>query len=162
MIRALRSLHAISSEFYKTWGFDPWDNFRWREVSVINVLNDNGWNALTSPGRSGSDFTADAVTHGEIKTKLAGATPRFQWSRLNNPASMQTMMSTDCFVFAVFNRLDFQPQCVWCIRDPEAVSELKALVVSRIPPAGSPRDTVSVTLKEVLEFRHEELGTARF
>lgn len=159
MIKALRVLHEHSSRFYQEYGFDAFDNFKWREMSVVDVLNINGFGAKIAPGRHGCDFTAECVEHGEIKTKLASASPRFEWSRLSNPRSLLTLNQTDCFVFAVFSRLEFAPKSVWVVRNPESVIKLKQLVASRIPSPTAARDTVSVSLKEILELRHEVLGT---
>lgn len=160
MIRALRSLHQCTVDFYRAHGFDPNDNYKWRELSTLEVLNVNGFEAVSSPGRHGSDFTARNVEHGEIKTKLACPSPRFEWSRLQNARSLCTFEATDCFVFSVFSRLQFEPQQTWVVRSPEAVLALKALVRSRIPAPTAARDTVSVALKEILELDHEVLQCA--
>lgn len=161
MIRALRSLHQCNVEFFRTHGFDPHDNYRWRELSTLELLNLNGFEAQPSPGRHGSDFVARGVQHGEIKTRLTCSSPRFEWSRLQNPRALATFESTDCFVFSVFSRIQFDPQHTWVVRDPEAVIALKALVKSRIPPPTAARDTVGLSLKEILEFRHEVMEGAQ-
>jgi len=160
MIRALRSLHAATTQFYREFGFDPWDNYRFREESVCHILSENGWDAQRSPGRHGSDFVTPQYRHGEIKTRLASPSPTFQWSRLRNPSARQTLQETDCMVFAVFSRLEFRPQSVWVITDAGALHDLKALVLSRVPPEDAPRDTVSLTLREVLAFPNVKLDTA--
>lgn len=140
-IKDLLALLKGKDAFKKKWGYDPFDNYAWREVLTFGYLQKWYPTIEKLSGRYNADgkCAEPLLVHIENKsTKLKKrkrtndyniASTRFQFDMSKK---LDKMMASDAFIFSIFDSDTSEyPIHVLFIHKPENVQTIKDMVIQK-------------------------------
>lgn len=163
-IKDLFAVLKATDSFKEKWGYNPHDNYAWREVLAFDYLKESFPTILKTAGRYGADGSCSelGMTYIEMKTvKTAKKKKTDDYSFMRLPFEFDMSKSqdkldlADGFIFAVFDsKTSSYPINLLFVNERSKISGLKEVIrdKQRQFVKGTGRDTVTIEYGEILPF----------
>lgn len=172
LIEDLRSVLEQTDEFKAKWGFNPHDNYVWREYMVVDYMNKYYPTFTKRIGRHGSDSFCEELSREKIEIKSVKVKRRkktndfnllsapFFFDRQERPEFRERAVESDAYIFAVFDaEHSGHPVGLLFSHESNKVESIKDLIRQKqqtllsVPKsARNERDTIILKYEEVMPF----------
>ena len=167
-IEHLRFVLKTVDDFVATWGYNPYDNYVWREVLTVDYMTKYFPTFTKRPGRHGSDSYCDELGLDKVEIKSVKVKKRkrtndynllssiFFFDRQQREEFRERAVESDAYVFSVFDaqNSDYPISILFCY-EKEKVDAVKELIREKqqaLLAAPKKRDTIILKYSEVLPF----------
>lgn len=129
----LFSVLEIKKNFQNKYGFDPFDNYKYREIMSIFVIQNIDISVkLKMRGRHGEDYINYKSKYGEIKTSLNKNKNKinchFEFDKQNDKNKRDKVLEIDSLVFTVFERDSFIPLEIIYINNDNSIKTFRNII----------------------------------
>ena len=165
-IEDLLRVIELGEQFKEKWGYNPTDNYAWREVLTFNYLQQYYPTITKLGGRYGADGECSELGLSWIEQKSVNVSKRKRTSAYNfdkiyfeidtSESRIKKLDSVDSFIFSMFDAESADhpfPIHVLFIHEEHKVAEMKQLIREEIARQYGKRKRETVEMRYVV-FQH--------